>query len=305
MPKHLLPGRALAAFLLTDLLLLTLTSCHHSQIDFVNEIQQKDQLFQSSQPHRQPAEIQQKKIDDHLAILKKFNQNPDEFARGIIKKERHYLFDAVVDPEVTIRVGKLGDGGKWICNPQRLGEKPIVYSIGVGEDISFDTDMAGLFGAQVFMFDPNPSVAKNFPVKDEGYECGAGRLFYQAVGLGPVSSEKGKEWDLVIAGQHCPAKSLADLAASLHHATVDILKIDVEGGEYAALHQILSSGTLNQLGVKMILVEFHFWKDELFKDFLTLINSLTEQGYLIYRKEFNATNIKCAEYAFVHESFLN
>jgi len=61
MPKHLLPCRALAAFLLTDLLLLTLTSCHQSQIDFVNEIQQKDQLFQASQPHRQPAEIQQKR----------------------------------------------------------------------------------------------------------------------------------------------------------------------------------------------------------------------------------------------------
>jgi hypothetical protein len=79
----------------------------------------------------------------------------------------------------------------------------------------------------------------------------------------------------------------------------------VEGGEYAALHQLLSSGTLNKLAVKMILIEFHFWNDELFKDFLTLIDGLTEQGYLIYRKEFNATNIKCAEYAFVHKSFLN
>jgi FkbM family methyltransferase len=305
MRKNLAPPRALAVSLLAGFLLLASTGCHHSQINFANEIEQKDQLFESSLKLRQPAEIQQKKIDDHLAILKKFKQNPDEFARGIIKKERHYLFDGVVDPEVTIRVGRLGDGGKWICNPQRLGEKPIVYSIGVGEDISFDTDMAGLFGAQVFMFDPNPTVAKNFPVKEDGYECGAGRLFYQAIGLGPVSSEKGKEWDLIIDGQHCQARSLADLAASFNHSTVDILKIDVEGGEYAALHQLLSSGTLNKLAVKMILIEFHFWNDELFKDFLTLIDGLTEQGYLIYRKEFNATNIKCAEYAFVHKSFLN
>ena len=302
--KHLAPARALATSVLSVFLLLTTTSCHQSQINFVNEIEKQNRLFKSNQPLRQPDEIQQKKLDDHLSILKRFNQNPDEFARSIIKKERHYLFEAVVDPEVTIRVGRLGDGGKWICDPQRLGEKPIVYSVGVGEDISFDMDMAGLFGAQVFMFDPNPMVAKNFPARDEGYECGAGRLFYQAIGLGPVSSEKGKEWELVIDGKHCPAKSLADLAASFHHPTVDILKIDVEGGEYAALHQILSSGTLNQLGIKMILVEFHFWQDELFKDFLTLINALTEQDYLIYRKEFNATNIKCAEYAFVHKSFL-
>lgn len=305
MRKNLALLRALAVSILTGFLLLASTGCHHSQINFVNEIQHKDQLFQSGKQLRQPTEIQQEKLEDHLAILRQFNQNPDEFARSIIKKERHYLFDGVVDPEVTIRIGKLGDGGKWICNPQRLGEKPIVYSIGVGEDISFDTDMAGLFGARVFMFDPNPMVAKNFPARDEGYQCGAGRLFYQAVGLGPVSAEKGKEWDLVIDGQHCPAKSLADLAASLHHPTVDILKIDIEGGEYAALHQILSSSTLNQLGVKIVLVEFHFWEDELFKDSLTLISSLTEQGYLIYRKEFNATNIKCAEYAFVHDSFLN
>ncbi|MDD8020006.1 MAG: FkbM family methyltransferase [Acidobacteriota bacterium] len=304
MKKNLAPGRAIALVLLSNFFLFALVSCHHTQVNFVNNIHEKDLLFQSVQPLHQPAEIQQKKLQDHLAILKQFNQNPDEFARKVIKKERHYLFDGVVDPEVTIRVGHLGDGGKWICNPQRLGEKPVIYSIGVGEDISFDTDMAGLFGAQVFMFDPNPEVSKNLPPKDEGYECGAGRLFYQAVGLGPVSAEKGKEWELTINGQRCPAKSLADLAASLGHQSVDILKMDIEGGEYAALHQILSAGTLNQLGVKMILVEFHIWDDGLFKDFLTLINSLTEQDYLIYRKEFNATNIKCAEYAFVHKSFL-
>ena len=293
-----------AVFLLFNFYLFILAGYLSGQQDLAEEIRKKDLFYGERKSLQQMDEVQEKKLQDHLALLKEFNKNPDEFVRKIPKKERHYQFDAVVDPEVTIRVGHRGDGGKWICNPHRLGENPVIYSVGVGEDISFDTDMAGIFGAQVFMFDPNPSVVKKLPPDDQGYNCGAGKIFYQAVGLGPVSTEKGKEWDLVIGRKRCPAKSLANIASSLGHSKVDILKMDIEGGEFASLQEILSSGTLNKLGVKILLVEFHLWNDGLFTDFISLINSLTEQGYLIYRKEFNATNIKCAEYAFVHESFL-
>jgi len=280
-------------------------NCSRTEQTLANYIHNKNNRYQEVMPLRSIEKIQEKRLAIQTSVLKDFYNNPEAFINQIPKKERHYLFDAVVDPQVMIRVGRLGDGGKWVCNPHLLGEHPIVYSFGVGDDISFDTDMAGFFGAQVYMFDPNPVVAKALPPLQEGYSCGAGHLFYFPIGLGPVSAEKGHEWDLVIKGKKCQAKSLLDIARSFNHNRIDILKIDIEGGEFAALDEIISSGALTSLDVKMLLVEFHFWNSTLFRNFVDLIGRLTENNYLIYRKEFNAHNIKCAEYALVKLSFLN
>jgi FkbM family methyltransferase len=282
-----------------SLILSFSSGCRPGVQDLVQTIHEKDALYRAGRPLRAVDEIHDKRLADQASLLEEYRRNPELFIGRIPKKERHYLFDAVIDPQTMIRVGRPGDGGKWVCNPQLLGEHPIVYSFGVGDEISFDTGMAGMFGAQVHMFDPNPAVAEALPSPAEGYVCGAGRLFYHAVGLGPVSTEKGHEFDLVIKGKKCEVRPLMELARSFHHSRVDILKIDIEGGEFSALREILSSGTLSALDIKMILVEFHFWNQGLFKDFLDLVGSLAEAGYLIYRKEFNAANIKCAEYAFV------
>ena len=48
-------------------------------------------------------------------------------------------------------------GGWWVC-PDRLSERNIVYSFGVGEDISFDLSRIRRFGLRVFAFDPTPRV---------------------------------------------------------------------------------------------------------------------------------------------------
>ena len=274
-------------------------SSSHRRSSFPEIIRSQDEGYRGSPLLRTAAGISEKKRALQASLLGEYSRDPDGFVKRIAKKDRHFLFDAVVDGCVTMRVGRPGDGGKWIYEPETLGEEAIVYSFGVGEDISFDTGMAGLFGCRVYQFDPNPEVAAVFPSAAGGYPCGAGRLFYSPLGLGPVSTEKGREWSLVIKGRACPAKSLGDIARGLGHDHVDVLKIDIEGGEFAVLHEILSSGTLASLSVKMLLVEFHVWDAGLFGDFLRLFADLDAAGYRLYRKEFNPSNIRCAEYAFV------
>jgi FkbM family methyltransferase len=266
---------------------------------FPELIRSQDEGYRGSPVLRTAAGIFEKRRALQASLLEEFSRDPDGFVRRIAKKDRHFLFDAVVDGCVMMRVGRPGDGGKWIYDPETLGKDAIVYSFGVGEDISFDTGMAGLFGSRVFLFDPNPDVAAAFPSAAPGYPCGAGRLYYAPTGLGPVSAERGREWNLVIKGRACPVQSLGDIARGLGHDHVDVLKIDIEGGEFAVLREILSSGTLASLGVKMLLVEFHVWDTALFGTFLRLFTDLDAAGYRLYRKEFNPTNIRCAEYAFV------
>ncbi|MHB8899658.1 MAG: FkbM family methyltransferase [Thermoguttaceae bacterium] len=96
-------------------------------------------------------------------------------------------------------------------------------------------------------------------------------------------------------GPHRPLRRAADLG----HTRVDILKIDIEGGEMAALKEMLSSRTLEKLSVEQLLVEFHFWDDEHWSAFVQILGLLRDQGYLLFRKEFNLSNSSCAEFAFL------
>ena len=285
--------------------LLCLARAVETSKNLTDYIRSKDTVYRGGKTLRTKIEIQERRRVLQASLLEEFSKNPEAFIKRVRPGDRNFLFDAVVDGQVMMRVGRPSGGGKWVCNPQSLRDHAVVYSFGVGNDVSFDADMAGLFGCQVFLFDPTPSVVKYFPSPKSGYSCGSGRLFFSPIGLGPVSTKKGREWDLVLEGQACVNKSLLDIARSLHHTQVDILKIDIEGGEYASLHDIVSSGALATLDVKMLLVEFHCWTPGLFGDFVGLVAALAKQDYWLYRKEFNPVDIRCAEYAFVKSSFLD
>ena len=41
----------------------------------------------------------------------------------------------------AIRVGTILAGGKFICNPFDLPDKCVVYSLGVGNNIDFETEL--------------------------------------------------------------------------------------------------------------------------------------------------------------------
>ncbi len=298
-------GAGSLAFILVLTLGIALLSCKKAPapptpparlINFNELIQQKNNAALQKQPLKTKGDFDRERSEVQDIILRAFQNDPPWFIKKITGVNRPYLFHAITDCERTMRVGDYDDGGKWVCDPHSLPEKTIVYSFGVGENISFDTDMASLFGAEVHMFDPAPSVAKNFRNFQSGQRCGPGRIYYQPLGLGPITSET----DLVLEGKKCPQKTLTDIARSLGHDHLDILKIDIEGGEYGALKQMLSSGTLDSLRVKQLLIEFHFWDDALFKEFMETIGMLKKQGYILFHKEFNpqAADV-CAEYAFV------
>jgi hypothetical protein len=269
-------------------------------VDFNKIVQQKDAEYKTNPLVNSKTGLFDRRIRIQNQILEEFNRCPDCIAQKIAGAQRTYLFDAVTDCETSIRVGSPFDGGKWICSPQSLPLHPIVYSFGIGEDITFDSDMAGLFGCDVFMFDPSPSVVRNFEHFNSGQPCGQGRLYFETLGLGPVSNKDADPYRLIIEGKTCPVRNLADIARAHGHTRIDVLKIDIEGGEFASLKQILATNSLGALQVNQLLVEFHLIDDQCFKDFILIIGLLQKQGYLLFRKEFNPyVADKCAEFAFV------
>ena len=59
----------------------------------------------------------------------------------------------------------LGDGGKYVCNPHRINSPCILFSMGINEDISFETQfLDNVAKCDIFAFDPAEHVAKNFTI---------------------------------------------------------------------------------------------------------------------------------------------
>jgi FkbM family methyltransferase len=159
---------------------------------------------------------------------------------------------------------KLGsDYGGYYLDGSRIGRDAIVYSLGIGEDISFDLSLIEKFGADVEAFDPTPKVKdwlarQTLPQSFHFHPVGiAGRegaiTFYL-----PAH----EEW---VSHSICPARQyhrqsvrlpvtrLRDAMQRNGHSRIDLLKMDIEGAEYAVIEEIVSE----RIPIGQLLVEFH------------------------------------------------
>lgn len=154
-------------------------------------------------------------------------------------------------------------GGFYIC-PDKLTESSVVYSFGIGKDISFDLDIIGKHKCFVFGFDPTPksvewmalqSVPEEFHFYPYGIAATTGRVdFFLPLNNEYISASFVKN-STVNEDQKVtvPVKSFKDILKDLQHQKVDVLKMDIEGAEYEVLPDILNS----DCDISQILVEFH------------------------------------------------
>jgi hypothetical protein len=67
--------------------------------------------------------------------------------------------------------------------------------------------------------------------------------------------------------------------AELQHSRIDLLKMDIEGAEYAVIDDIVASGII----VKQLLVEFHHrWKEVGVSKTKHAVRKLNAAGYRIF-----------------------
>lgn len=172
-------------------------------------------------------------------------------------------------PEVQVPHVRLGsDYGGWVvCASSDLGPGSIVYSVGVGEDISFDLALIEKFGCEVIAFDPTPkSIAwlkeQRLPDRLQFYPWGLAGTNGYASFQAPRDSRHvsyslvNDRQDIVNNGQSavkCEVYRLSTIMNKLGHEKLDLLKMDIEGAEYEVIADIKDDSRKPL----QLLVEFH------------------------------------------------
>ena len=152
--------------------------------------------------------------------------------------------------------------GGWTFNPTLLGADSVVYSAGIGEDISFDLGLIARFGVTVHAFDPTPkslewlrtqALPSKLVVHAYGIAPRDGVLtFYRPENPAHVSLSV-VERPRPTAAISLPVRELDGIRRELGHSTIDLLKMDIEGSEYAVLEDLVARA----IPIRQLLVEFH------------------------------------------------
>ena len=156
-------------------------------------------------------------------------------------------------------------GGFYVI-PSFINSNSIIYSFGIGEDVSFDNALINEFQCNIYGFDPTPKSINWVEMEKKKigplfnfYEFGIGAHtgevdFFLPKNIEHVSgsfvnqinvNEKEKVTVLL--------KSFKDIVSELGHKKVDVVKMDIEGAEYLIIDSILDSG----IDIDQLLIEIH------------------------------------------------
>lgn len=210
-----------------------------------------------------------------------------------------------------VRVGESGDGGKWVCGLHRVGRRAggapgaaagagsgvgddrcLIYSFGSNNLFGFESAMlegtggAAGGGCEIEVFDHTATRAWNPPASP--------RLRLHRLGIKAAKEAKA-------GGGGALLDSFAGLQQRLGHGTrrVDVLKMDVEGAEWAVLPEIVRGPQ----PPGQLLLETHLQSAPMLgtRDADSLLLALRAAGYAMTHTEVNYNGaLNYNEYSFVH-----
>lgn len=179
--------------------------------------------------------------------------------------------------------------GAWTICPENLTSNSVVYSFGVGEDITFDLSLIKTCGLQIHAFDPTPRSiqwvkSQPLPTEFSFHEYGVAGHDGMAAFSPPKSAEHVSHTILYRASTAKNAIGLhvyriPTIMKMLGHKQVDLLKMDVEGAEYDVIDDICHLNTV----IPQVLIEFHHYFNEVgVQRTVHAIDMLNSAGYKIF-----------------------
>ena len=200
-----------------------------------------------------------------------------------------------VEPSVTCteekRIGVLGDGGKWICNPWAIAANDrdcLVYSIGSNNHFDFEQAVFEEVSSdcEIHVFDHTVNTLQLLSKVRKPWN-----VYFHHYGLAAVTEGK--------------MKSLSDIVQTLGHVgrTIDVFKVDCEGCEWSTYKSWFQA----RVWISQILIEVHQGTNSSIipqsptaKQFFTRMH---EEGFRIFHKEpntqYSGLEDLCVEFAFV------
>ena len=197
--------------------------------------------------------------------------------------------------------------GGWTFCPVGIDRSSVVFSLGVANDIRFDTGVIDHFGCTVHAFDPTPRwvewiKTQNTPLQFHfhplaiGSKDGTLRMYPRIPKKGKRSTtmltlldEGTRDGDAI----EVPVRRISTIMTEAGVRQIDILKMDIEAAEYEVIDDLLHSG----IPVYQLLVEFHHrFKTVPIEKTRAVIASLADAGYRI----FHITE-KYREFSFIHD----
>jgi FkbM family methyltransferase len=190
---------------------------------------------------------------------------------------------AVAPVECVELIGLGSDYGGHAVPRTVVGRDSIVYSAGVGNDITFDLALIEHFGCTVHAFDPTPSAARHveraaseesrfrfhpWAIWSSDTELQLYAPDYSDSNYSAINLHRKTEFFTA------SARSLFSVMAELKHERLDLLKLDIEGAEY----EVISSMIADRIPVTALCVEFH--KNPSIKDMKLSIVALRAAGFV-------------------------
>ena len=178
-----------------------------------------------------------------------------------------FFIPAYTCPWDNERVGRFGDGGKWICGMSRYSAYEeeralVVYSFGVRDDSSFEEEMLTNTNCEIVAVDFSVDSVRHIslvqycllfiltPSSQFGDQLTAGhrnRSTFMKVGLG-AKDEPFKD---------PPFYTLKTLMEKHAHDYIDVLKVDIEGGEFDSITRFMDDYEGEDLPIGQLVMELH------------------------------------------------
>lgn len=201
------------------------------------------------------------------------------------------------DLDREVELTKCGQAASYQIGTHQIKKDMLVYSFGIGFDYSFETELVERYGATVYAFDPSPEVVEKMK------EAIPERLLYYPYGISDKDeiktfykpryadnySEIFSYWTSETEKIQFEVYRLDSLMRKFGHNHLDLLKMDVEGTEFAVLQDIVT-----RLDIDQICIETHA---RIFPNSVELMRNtkklFNENGYaLIYNGTQEQTYIK-------------
>ena len=236
------------------------------------------------------------------------------------------LFSPVISCPDIQRVGNVGDGGKWICGLDHLASQSnpcVVYSFGISNDISFEIELLKRTSCTLHLFDPTVGtipmrmseekhrlmtslrkkiVHKHFKIatslnSNHSASDWMGRVFFHKSALSTFSGTS---------AQHAMNENIMDTMRRWNHNFISLLKVDIEGSEWAVFADLFGSfdnNNMQRLPFGQLLIELHFESNEKTIDFFA---GASMHGYYPFSREINlqpciaGRNPVAVEYSFIN-----